>query len=220
MSPNRSLYTPLKVFLKVQCWGCCRFCSCRGQIALKDAMFHLKETFKLQKRIEVTDQTCLQRQACDRDTVCGSGTHLTTFHTLQPTCYLQQFSESSFNSSVTWMTNPEVKQRRQFSLSHWSQSSPWRSFSPLQSTDTHTLSQQSYNHAVPTLTRLHLQRTTNSAPSAFLCLCNHVIGIVPPFSKLSKIKRCVCVWLIFSVYSLWWCLAALMCAEVQEQRWH
>lgn len=95
----------------------------------------------------------------------------------------------------------------ELALSHWSQSSPWRSFSPLQSTDTHTLRQQSYNHAVPTLTRLHLQRTANSAPSAFLCLCNHVIRIAPPFSKLSKSGVCVCVCvcmsLIFSVYSLW-----------------
>lgn len=81
----------------------------------------------------------------------------------------------------------------ELALSHWSQSSPWLSFSPLQSTDTHTLRQQSYNHAVPTLTRLHLQRTTNSAPSAFLCLCNHVIRIAPPFSKLSKSGVCVCV---------------------------
>lgn len=91
----------------------------------------------------------------------------------------------------------------ELALSHWSQSSPWLSFSPLQSTDTHTLRQQSYNHAVPTLTRLHLQRTTNSAPSAFLCLCNHVIRIAPPFSKLSKSGVCVCVSLIFSVCSLW-----------------
>lgn len=89
----------------------------------------------------------------------------------------------------------------ELALSHRSQSSPWLSFSPLQSTDTHTLRQQSYNHAVPTLTRLHLQRATNSAPSAFLCLCNHVIRIAPPFSKLSKSG--VCVSLIFSVYSLW-----------------
>lgn len=81
----------------------------------------------------------------------------------------------------------------ELALSHWSQSSPWLSFSPLQSTDTHTLRQQSYNHAVPTLTRLHLQRTANSAPSAFLCLCNHVIRIAPPFSKLSKSGVCVCV---------------------------
>lgn len=82
----------------------------------------------------------------------------------------------------------------ELALSHRSQSSPWLSFSPLQSTDTHTLRQQSYNHAVPTLTRLHLQRATNSAPSAFLCLCNHVIRIAPPFSKLSKSGVCVCHW--------------------------
>lgn len=140
------------------------------------------------------------------DTVSGSGwgTHLT--HVIHSGSVKRTFNSSAY--SVAWMTNPEVKQRRQFSLS-WLWVTDHRVHrdcpSPLCSPQT-----RSDSKATTTLCQ-HSPASTSSAPPTLLlppscaCVITWSESPLPSPNSVNQecVSVCVCVSPIFSVYSLW-----------------
>lgn len=156
-------------------------------------MFHVKDTFKLQD-LRSHCQTLTAASGLWPDTVSGSGWGTRLTHDIHSGSVKRTFNSSAY--SVTWMTNPEVKQRRQFSLS-WLWVPDHRVHrdcpSPLCSPQTRT---HSDSKATTTLCQ-HSPASTSSAPPTLLlppsCACVITWSESPLPSPNSVNQECVCV---------------------------
>lgn len=156
-------------------------------------MFHVKDTFKLQD-LRSHCQALTAASGLWPDTVSGSGWGTRLTHDIHSGSVKRTFNSSAY--SVTWMTNPEVKQRRQFSLS-WLWVPDHRVHrdcpSPLCSPQTRT---HSDSKATTTLCQ-HSPASTSSAPPTLLlppsCACVITWSESPLPSPNSVNQECVCV---------------------------